>query len=146
MTFVQEWDGLIRTANEAFAAHNNAKAIPNYVKALKLALDHFDSSLEYDPDQALTWVMTSHFGIAQAYASMRRFPIAVRQFNRCFHFFNTLLLRSDLDAQIQMKIHCALRVLEEEWQAFNKPLMHYPFLRDQILAVESASPHVRQCH
>ncbi len=146
MKILHEWDDLIRTANEAVITKNNAKAIPHFYKALKLALAHFESHFLENPTQALTLVMYSHLGIAQTYASMRRYPVAVRQFNRCFHFFNTLLLRTDLNADVQMEIQSSLQVLEQDWKKFNEPLQHLPLLRDHILAVETVSPHIRQCH
>lgn len=134
---MREWNLLMTSANKAFKLNNGVLALPQYKKALMIALSDFDNELVIDADRAVANIVICFLNIADVYIVMSQLNDAVNQYSACFSFIKEQLQRTSLNHEASQAFLRAYNFSRFEWYHLSKKIGANTINQELINSIES---------
>ena len=115
---MDQWEELMKATNKAFETHCYYTALELCQRALRQAINCFESHKDPDADKMLSAVMVSHFNLADTYIALDQYVRAAEVFEDASIYLQELMLEQHLDELQKTAVLRAGNCLHMEWCRF----------------------------
>ncbi|MGO3346212.1 MAG: tetratricopeptide repeat protein [Marinomonas sp.] len=136
---MQSWERLTREANRAYFKHAFSDAVDLNRKALSQVEGDFDHGFYQDPETFVAATVVSYLNIAEAFTGLGDCVSANLQYENAVNFLQSILIRSDLEAEQRNLIMRTATHIRFEWDLFTQS--HGANLKAQSKALMQAITH-----